>query len=98
MLPGNVERSGTRIGNRNAEAYVKALGRGFSGAPFKTFTLRYKAAAKGSFHLSGNSNSEASEITVDSFENASNFTSKWQFALFELSGSHYAAICRGYSW
>ncbi|PSR98517.1 4'-phosphopantetheinyl transferase [Actinidia chinensis var. chinensis] len=77
------------------EAYVKALGRGFSGAPFKTFTLRYKAAAKGSFHLSGNSNSEASEITVDSFENASDFTSKWQFAIFELAGSHYAAICRG---
>ena len=38
---------------------------------------------------------QASEITVDSFENASDFTSKWQFALFELAGSHYAAICRG---
>ncbi|KAL6998040.1 hypothetical protein U1Q18_008166 [Sarracenia purpurea var. burkii] len=76
------------------EAYVKALGRGFSGAPFKTFTIRDKSAAKGSFHLSGNINSEESEIIVDSLDN-SNFTNNWQFALFELAGSHYASICRG---
>lgn len=31
------------------EAYVKALGRGFSAAPFKTFTIRLKNSVKGSF-------------------------------------------------
>nr|XP_027065333.1 uncharacterized protein LOC113691406 [Coffea arabica] len=38
------------------EAYVKALGRGFSDAPFKTFTIRIRSANKGSF--AGNSNFE----------------------------------------
>ncbi|CAL5389241.1 unnamed protein product [Camellia sinensis] len=77
------------------EAYVKALGRGFSGAPFSTFTIRCRAAATGgSFHLSQNSNSEASEIVVDSFDDPANLTSNCQFALFELAGSHYAAICK----
>ncbi|XP_028096611.1 uncharacterized protein LOC114296508 [Camellia sinensis] len=77
------------------EAYVKALGRGFSGAPFRTFTIRCRAAATGgSFHLSQNSNSEASEIVVDSFDDPANLTSNCQFALFELAGSHYAAICK----
>ncbi|KAF7147248.1 hypothetical protein RHSIM_Rhsim03G0072000 [Rhododendron simsii] len=42
------------------ELYVKALGRGFSGAPFKTFTIRYQDATRGTCDLSGNLNSEAS--------------------------------------
>ncbi|KAA8516731.1 hypothetical protein F0562_016763 [Nyssa sinensis] len=69
------------------EAYVKALGRGFSGAPFKTFTIRYGAA------ISGNFNSEASEIVVESSDDPTNLTSNWEFTLLELAGSHYAAIC-----
>uniref|UniRef100_A0A5B6ZKT8 holo-[acyl-carrier-protein] synthase n=1 Tax=Davidia involucrata TaxID=16924 RepID=A0A5B6ZKT8_DAVIN len=68
------------------EAYVKALGRGFSGAPFKTFTIRYGGA------ISGNVNSEASQIVVESCDDSTSHTSNWEFTLLELS-SHYAAIC-----
>lgn len=76
------------------EAYVKALGRGFSAAPFKNFTIRFRAATKGHLHLSGNSNSKASEIIVESSDDPKTLTSNWQFALLELTGSHYAAICK----
>ncbi|XP_022842754.1 uncharacterized protein LOC111366260 [Olea europaea var. sylvestris] len=70
------------------EAYVKALGRGFSGASFKTFTIHYKGS---SFSPLENSNSE--EIVVDFFDDPLNLTRNWQFLLLELAGSHYAAIC-----
>lgn len=40
------------------EAYVKALGRGFSAAPFKTFTIRSRAASKGGSHVSETLDSE----------------------------------------
>ncbi|KAL3532106.1 hypothetical protein ACH5RR_005627 [Cinchona calisaya] len=73
------------------EAYVKALGRGFSGAPFNTFTVRFRATTNGSF--SGNSVSEVSEIVVDSFDDTMDLTSNWQFILLELAGTHHAAIC-----
>lgn len=72
------------------EAYVKALGRGFSDSPFSTFTIRFRAETSGNFHVSGNSNFEASDIVVDDPTNPAN---NWQFALLELAGSHYAAIC-----
>ncbi|KAI3473360.1 hypothetical protein Pfo_030650 [Paulownia fortunei] len=67
------------------EAYVKALGKGFSGAPFQTFTIRFK----GLEDLSP----KASEIVVDSFDDPTDLTSNWQFLLLELANSHYAAIC-----
>ncbi|KAL0000337.1 hypothetical protein SO802_014118 [Lithocarpus litseifolius] len=73
------------------EAYVKALGRGFSAAPFKTFTIRFRTATQG--HLSERRGSEAFDVVVDSFDDPKNLTSNWQFALLELAGSHYAAIC-----
>ncbi|KAL0009622.1 hypothetical protein SO802_011124 [Lithocarpus litseifolius] len=73
------------------EAYVKALGRGFSTAPFKTFTIRFRTATRG--HLSERRDSEAFDVVVDSFDDPKNLTSNWQFALLELAGSHYAAIC-----
>ncbi|GMY25254.1 4'-phosphopantetheinyl transferase [Fagus crenata] len=72
------------------KAYVKALGRGFSATPFKTFTIRFRTATEG--HLSGHRDSEVFDI-VDSFDDPKNLTSNWQFALLELVGSHYAAIC-----
>nr|XP_017244007.1 PREDICTED: 4'-phosphopantetheinyl transferase gsp-like isoform X1 [Daucus carota subsp. sativus]XP_017244010.1 PREDICTED: 4'-phosphopantetheinyl transferase gsp-like isoform X1 [Daucus carota subsp. sativus]XP_017244011.1 PREDICTED: 4'-phosphopantetheinyl transferase gsp-like isoform X1 [Daucus carota subsp. sativus] len=75
------------------EAYVKALGRGFSGSPFKTFTIRSAAASKESIHLSESSSFENSDIVVESLEDSTNHTGDWQFALLELAGSHYAAIC-----
>lgn len=37
---------------------MKALGRGFSASPFKTFTIQLKAAAKRGIHLSGDVESE----------------------------------------
>ncbi|XP_034932175.1 uncharacterized protein [Populus alba] len=65
------------------EAYVKALGRGFSAAPFKTFTIRMKDAT----------NSGASEVVVESSDHPVSLTNNWQFGLFELASSHYAAVC-----
>ncbi|XP_059646670.1 uncharacterized protein LOC132293275 isoform X2 [Cornus florida] len=69
------------------EAYVKALGRGFSAAPFKTFSIQSRAS------ISPISNSEASEIVVESLDSSTNLTSNWQFGLLELESSHFAAIC-----
>lgn len=67
------------------EAYVKALGRGFSGAPFNTFTIRFGSA---------DPNSEDSAIVIVPLEKPTKLTTNWQFAQVELAGSHYAAICR----
>lgn len=75
------------------EAYVKAVGRGFSAAPFNTFTVRARVTKMGGFHHFDTHHSEASEIVVESSDDAENLTSNWQFALLELAGSHYAAIC-----
>lgn len=75
------------------ESYVKALGRGFYAAPFKSFTIRYRAATEGGLHLSGNCSSEASEIIVESFDETKNLTSNWHFSLLELAHTHYAAVC-----
>ncbi|XP_074370655.1 uncharacterized protein LOC141711859 isoform X3 [Apium graveolens] len=81
------------VTTHNPEAYVKALGRGFSGSPFKTFTIRSVAASKESICLSESSSFKNSEIVVESLEDSANHTADWQFALMELAGSHYAAIC-----
>ncbi|PON40492.1 4'-phosphopantetheinyl transferase superfamily [Trema orientale] len=76
------------------EAFVKALGRGFSASPFNTFTIRFKLAiTKGESHLFKDTDNKVSEIVVESFDNPSILTSNWQFALMDLAGSHYAAIC-----
>ncbi|KAK6944042.1 4'-phosphopantetheinyl transferase domain, partial [Dillenia turbinata] len=72
------------------EAYVKALGKGFSASPFKTFTIRL---SKGSTHQSAESGSESSEIVVEPFGDTKNHTCNWHFALLELACTHYAAIC-----
>ncbi|GAA0158378.1 transferase [Lithospermum erythrorhizon] len=72
------------------EAYVKALGKGFSGAPFKTFTI-----SSGHYSDARNSSSKASNIRVDSANDPINCTTNWQFILLELHSSHYAAICTG---
>ncbi|KAL8233012.1 hypothetical protein R6Q57_002790 [Mikania cordata] len=69
------------------EAYVKALGIGFSGAPFNTFTIRSRAT-------NPNPNPEDSAIVVVPLEKPTNLTTNWQFAQVELAGSHYAAVCR----
>ncbi|CAI0391707.1 unnamed protein product [Linum tenue] len=58
------------------EAYVKALGKGFSSSPFNTFTIR-----------------ASSGIAVETLDSPQNLTNNWQFALLELMGSHYVAIC-----
>ncbi|XP_015581586.1 4'-phosphopantetheinyl transferase isoform X3 [Ricinus communis] len=88
------------------EAYVKALGKGFSAAPFKTFTIRVKPATKEGhivlaedldceslLKIPSRFRNQASEIIVESFDDHKNLTSNWQLALLELAGSHYAAIC-----
>ncbi|XP_020679887.1 uncharacterized protein LOC110097697 isoform X1 [Dendrobium catenatum] len=50
------------------EAYVKALGRGFSAAPFRNFTVRH----------------QESRIAVEVHSDSENLTENWQFALLEL--------------
>lgn len=67
------------------EAYVKALGTGFSGAPFNTFTIRFGSA---------NPNAKDCAMVIVPLEKPTNVTTNWQFAQVELAGSHYAAICR----
>ncbi|ESQ27089.1 hypothetical protein EUTSA_v10018973mg [Eutrema salsugineum] len=67
------------------EAYVKALGKGFSAAPFNTFTIKAKAHTKQGYDLCANSVEDTSKCNGD-----------WKFALLELAGSHYAAVCTEY--
>ncbi|KAB2046413.1 hypothetical protein ES319_D01G232800v1 [Gossypium barbadense] len=75
------------------EAYVKALGKGFSAMPFKTFTIQFRTSTLRCFHLPGNSVSKASEVIVESSNDPGNLTNNCLFALLEVAGSHYAAIC-----
>ncbi|KAF3645277.1 Late blight resistance protein R1-A [Capsicum annuum] len=74
------------------EAYVKALGRSFSGAPFKTFMICFGSYTGINYHLSRNSSDEASEISVNSLDDPSDLTGNWQFTVLELACCHYAAI------
>ncbi|KAF9626213.1 hypothetical protein IFM89_031340 [Coptis chinensis] len=75
------------------EAYVKALGRGFSAAPFNTFTIRFRGTSRSSLQKRGDSNSKESEIIVETLAEPKNVTTNWRFTLLELASSHYAAIC-----
>uniref|UniRef100_A0A3N7F4A8 holo-[acyl-carrier-protein] synthase n=1 Tax=Populus trichocarpa TaxID=3694 RepID=A0A3N7F4A8_POPTR len=75
------------------EAYVKALGRGFSAAPFKTFTICIKNAFRTGFDHADDIESGASEVVVESSDHPERLTNNWQFGLFELASSHYAAVC-----
>ncbi|XP_010543787.1 PREDICTED: uncharacterized protein LOC104816589 isoform X2 [Tarenaya hassleriana] len=72
------------------EAYVKALGRGFSASPFNTFTIRSRTEMNGGYGLS-----KASEITLKLPDDAEKCNNEWKFALLELAGYHFAAICVG---
>ncbi|WCJ34291.1 4'-phosphopantetheinyl transferase superfamily [Euphorbia peplus] len=75
------------------EAYVKALGKGFSASPFKTFSIRVNTVTKRGIVLPQDLDIEASEIMVESSDDPHDLADTWQFALVELAGSHYAAIC-----
>ncbi|KAL3642692.1 hypothetical protein CASFOL_013507 [Castilleja foliolosa] len=75
------------------EAYVKALGKGFSGAPFNTFTIRFESVAKGGFNTLADLSPKDSEIIVGSFDETADLTSNWRFVLLELANSHYVAVC-----
>uniref|UniRef100_A0A0A9CGH4 holo-[acyl-carrier-protein] synthase n=1 Tax=Arundo donax TaxID=35708 RepID=A0A0A9CGH4_ARUDO len=68
------------------EAYVKALGRGFSGAPFNKFSITL-AASKG-IRIS-----VAPKVLRDSNSSYDCLSENWQFALAELNSSHYMAVC-----
>ncbi|CAH2054050.1 unnamed protein product [Thlaspi arvense] len=70
------------------EAYVKALGKGFSAAPFNTFTIQVKAGTRGGYNLC-----ETSETTATPLGKTRKCDGGWKFALLELAGSHYAAVC-----
>ncbi|XP_022960338.1 uncharacterized protein LOC111461092 isoform X2 [Cucurbita moschata] len=75
------------------EAYVKALGRGFSATPFKTFTIRFNRTARGSCLPGCETNEKAYEVSVEPRDDPENCSRNVTFALMELSGSHYVAVC-----
>ncbi|KAL0556543.1 hypothetical protein IC582_005057 [Cucumis melo] len=75
------------------EAYVKALGRGFSATPFNTFTIQFNKTARSSCLPGCKTYEEAYEISVESCDDLENCSRNVTFALMELSGSHYAAVC-----
>ncbi|CAK8571377.1 unnamed protein product [Lathyrus sativus] len=75
------------------EAYVKALGRGFSASPFNTFTIRLKDHMKEGIHVLPHVISKEDEISAELSSDLENLTSNWHFVLLELLGSHYAAVC-----
>ncbi|CAL0318432.1 unnamed protein product [Lupinus luteus] len=75
------------------EAYVKAIGKGFSASPFKTFTVRLRDHMKERIHLPPHMISKAPEIIVESSDDQKNLLGNWNFTLLELAGSHYAAVC-----
>ncbi|XP_060958455.1 uncharacterized protein LOC115699247 isoform X1 [Cannabis sativa] len=76
------------------EAYVKALGRGFSAAPFNTFTIQFRSPiTKEKSNLLKVSDNKVPDIAVEPVDNLSTLTSNCQFALLDLANSHYAAIC-----
>jgi len=68
------------------EAYVKALGRGFSGAPFNKFSIIL--AANNRIKIS-----VAPKAFNDSDSSCDCLSENWQFAVAELNSSHYMAIC-----
>eukprot|EP01018_Ginkgo_biloba_P004706 Gb_23233 [translate_table: standard] len=79
------------------EAYVKALGRGISGSPFKDFTIHLKHSGETQDHLGqyGDiaSHSHARTITLEVLRNTDAPKTNWQFLLFEPTNSHYASVC-----
>ncbi|KAK7392626.1 hypothetical protein VNO78_21070 [Psophocarpus tetragonolobus] len=75
------------------EAYVKALGKGFSASPFKTFTVQLRDHTKVDINSPSHKISKALDITVEPSDDLKNPSSNWQFGLLELAGSHYAAVC-----
>ncbi|RZC74338.1 hypothetical protein C5167_049820 [Papaver somniferum] len=77
------------------EAYVKALGRGFSASPFKTFAIQFRQKPKSGLHVTLDSHSEDFKIVVEPLNASEDVKTNWQFGLFELARSHYAAICVG---
>ncbi|KAK2454745.1 4'-phosphopantetheinyl transferase superfamily [Trifolium repens] len=89
---GMLERKSDK-GIEELEAYVKALGRGFSASPFNTFTVRLRDQMKRGIHVPPHVISKEAEITVDPSGDHNNLSSNYQFVLLELLGSHYAAVC-----
>lgn len=68
------------------EAYVKALGMGFSGAPFSTFSIMLETSQRIRI-------SKASELCKDSNSGFDHLPENWQFTLAELNSSHYMSVC-----
>ncbi|KAL6660876.1 hypothetical protein ACP70R_000260 [Stipagrostis hirtigluma subsp. patula] len=71
---------------KTQEAYVKALGRGFSGAPFNKFSILLAAS-------NGIRISVTPKALKESDSSCDCLSENWQFALAELNSSHYMAVC-----
>ncbi|CAM0948159.1 unnamed protein product [Alopecurus aequalis] len=68
------------------EAYVKALGMGFSGAPFSTFSIMLETSE-------GIRISKAPKLCNDSSSGSDHLSENWRFILAELNSSHYMSVC-----
>ncbi|KAL5067679.1 hypothetical protein RYX36_018566 [Vicia faba] len=75
------------------EAYVKALGTGFSASPFNTFTIRLRDHMKEGIHVLPHVISKEDDISAEPSGDLEDLSSNWHFVLLELLGSHYAAVC-----
>ncbi|KAL8159993.1 hypothetical protein V2J09_001530 [Rumex salicifolius] len=72
------------------EAYVKALGKGFSASPFKTFSIHLQDPRKSAIK---DADFRDSEVAIEAMDDMQTVIRKWQFALVDLAGTHYGAIC-----
>ncbi|KAL5221894.1 hypothetical protein ABZP36_026607 [Zizania latifolia] len=68
------------------EAYVKALGRGFSGAPFNRFSIQLETNSRIQI-------SKATKVCNDSASGCDYLSENWRFALAELNSSYYMSVC-----
>ncbi|KAF3783211.1 4'-phosphopantetheinyl transferase [Nymphaea thermarum] len=75
------------------EAYVKALGRGFWAAPFRDFTIRFRATEGLQSSSQPCSPPYTLETVLETSSSLDKFARSWRFALFELANTHYGAIC-----
>ncbi|KAH9307610.1 hypothetical protein KI387_035521, partial [Taxus chinensis] len=78
------------------EAYVKALGRGISGAPLKDFSIYIEhlpiIKERIEHHDNTGSDSVVHKIKLEVLKSGAMITN-WQFLLFQPTDVHYASVC-----
>ncbi|XP_057859764.2 uncharacterized protein LOC131068563 isoform X2 [Cryptomeria japonica] len=81
------------------EAYVKALGKGISGAPLKDFSIHIKHLPVVNKQIEesedAGSDSVVSKIDLEVSKKSGAMRTNWQFLLFQPTNLHYASVCIG---